>query len=147
MATLADSSWLRMRHTPPEGVAFAPWSTTLPLEGEPVVSVHHPRADRQKRAAGVFKDYLHCEDANDCGEDADPDGIHDLSVAWTEGVTDAGSSGSGLFLASTGELIGVLSGGLSGCEHPEGDDDDGWFGLAYREGLDLWLGQASESPR
>ncbi|WP_323686545.1 serine protease [Lamprobacter sp.] len=147
MVTSADSSLLRLRHTPPEGAAFVRWSTALPLEGEPVVSVHHPHGAPQKITEGGLKDYLHCEDAAYCGEDADPDGIHYLSVAWTAGVTDSGSSGSGLFLASTGELIGVLSGGLSSCENLEGMDDYGWLGLAYREKLNLWLGQASESPR
>ncbi|MEA3642258.1 MAG: serine protease [Lamprobacter sp.] len=147
VVTSADSSLLRLRHTPPEGAAFVRWSTALPLEGEPVVSIHHPHGAPQKITEGRIKDYLHCEDAAYCGEDADPDGIHYLSVAWTAGVTDSGSSGSGLFLASTGELIGVLSGGLSSCENLEGVDDYGWLGVAYREGLDFWLGQTSESPR
>jgi hypothetical protein len=93
-----------------------------------VISIHHPLGKPQKLNTGVFKDYLHCEDAAYCGEDADPDGIHYLSVVWTEGVTESGSSGAGLFLASTGELIGVLSGGLSSCDTPEGVDDYGWIG-------------------
>lgn len=130
MATVrsADSSLLRLRQPSPEGSAFARWSTALPLEGEPVLSIHHPHGKPQKLTKGRLKDYLHCEDAAYCGEDADPDGIHYLSVAWTAGVTKSGSSGAGLFLVSTGELIGVLSGGLSSCDTPEGADDYGWLG-------------------
>lgn len=62
-----------------------------------------------------------------------------LRVTWAQGVTAGGGSGSGLFLV-TGELVGTLFGGYSGCDNPNGQVDDyGRFDLAYRAALDRWL--------
>ena len=68
--------------------------------------------------------HLHCEAVAYCGADADPAGVHYIRVAWSHGATEAGSSGSGLFLED-GRLVGVLSGGLNGCGEAEGVDDYG----------------------
>jgi lysyl endopeptidase len=76
---------------------------------------------------------LHCEAVAYCGADAEPDGVHYLRVAWSRGATEAGSSGSGLFLAD-GRLVGMLSGGFSGCGEAEGVDDYRWVGVASESG-------------
>ena len=62
-----------------------------------------------------------------------------FSQAGTEVITDAGSSGAGLF-APSGALVGVLSGGFGDCEGTPGPDHYGRFDLAYRAGLSRWLG-------
>ena len=70
---------------------------------------------------------LNCEAVAYCGADADPDGLHFSRVAWSRGATEAGSSGSGLFLA-VARMVGVLSGGFSGCGEAEGEDNCGGLG-------------------
>ncbi len=100
--------------------------------------MHHPQGQPQRIAVGVLSESLSCLAVEDCG--ADPDAMEEqfLRVTWAQGVTAGGSSGSGLFLES-GELIGVLYGGYSGCGKPDGPDDYGRFDLAYRAALDRWL--------
>lgn len=54
-------------------------------------------------------------------------------------MTAGGGSGSGLFLVS-GELVGTLFGGYSGCDNPDVQEDYyGRFDLAYRDALYRWL--------
>ncbi|KAA6181512.1 hypothetical protein F2Q65_19200 [Thiohalocapsa marina] len=54
-AKTTDTSFMRLRRPAPAGAVFAAWSTRLPVEGEPVVGIHHPRGDRQKLAHGLLK--------------------------------------------------------------------------------------------
>ena len=134
-----DTSLLRLRRPPPAGAVFAGWSATLPELGTALVSVHHPRGVLQAISFGTLEELLHCEAVAYCGEDAQPDEAHYLRLRWDEGVVDSGSSGSGVFL-STGQLVGVMTGGFGDCEQQQGPDDYGRFDLAYRAGLHRWLG-------
>lgn len=142
-AKSTDTSFLRLRRPPPAGAVFAGWSATLPAEGQAVVGVHQPGGGLQAIAFGTVAEHLNCEDIDYCGEDADHDGVRFVRVEWAQGVTLAGSSGSGLFLPG-GELVGVLSGGFGECGEQGGPDDYGRFDVAYRAGLDRWLGSGRE---
>ena len=51
-------------------------------------------------------------------------------VVWSLGITEDGSSGSGLY-NSNHHLIGVLSGGSSSCASPGGDDVFGRLDVAW----------------
>lgn len=138
-----DTSLLRLRRDPPPDAAFAAWSARLPEIDTEVVSVHYPHGQTAKVARGRVSAYRHCVDVDYCGADAEPDGTHYLGVTWAEGITSAGSSGAGAFRVDTGELVGVLTGGLSSCAAPTRSDDFGWFGWGYREeGLLHFLGSA-----
>ena len=137
-AKSTDTSLLRLRQPPPAGAVFSGWSATLPALGTPVTAIHHPRGARQAIATGRLTEYLNCADVEHCADGADPDAIHYLRVTWSQGFTDPGGSGSGLFL-DTGQLVGTLFGGFSDCEQQQRPDDYGRFDLAYREGLWRWL--------
>lgn len=52
-------------------------------------------------------------------------------VIWSEGVTEPGSSGSGLWDPATHLLVGTLSGGESSCSYPNGPDCYGKFSVAW----------------
>jgi hypothetical protein len=124
-----DTVLLRLRGDPPPDAVFAHWSSTLPERGTGILSVHHPFGRTAKVARGRLTHFWHCSDVAYCGTDAEPDGVHYVGVTWSAGLTGAGSSGAGAFRADTGELIGVLTGGLSSCEAPGGPDDFGrWLG-------------------
>jgi hypothetical protein len=59
-------------------------------------------------------------------------------------VTDAGSSGSGLFLDNGRYLVGQLFGGSSSCEAKSADDYYARFDVTYRSALRRWLGEAEQ---
>jgi hypothetical protein len=55
-------------------------------------------------------------------------------VVWTLGITEPGSSGSGIWDPRTHQLIGVLSGGGSACSSPFLPDCYGKFSAAWDSG-------------
>ena len=81
-------------------------------------------------------------DTSSCQSSNLSDGNH-WSVDWTRGVTEAGSSGSPLFVGvgSTRYVVGQLSGGGSSCAAPGATDYYGRFDRAYPS-LRTWLGNA-----
>jgi hypothetical protein len=135
-----DTALLRLRGDPPPEAVFVEGSTTLPERGTEILSVHHPLGQPAKVARGHLSHYWHCAEVAYCGPEAAPERIHYVGVTWSTGPTSAGSSGAGAFRADTGALVGVLTGGLSTCEHPSGPDDFGRFDRALREGFGRWLG-------
>src|SRR6185436_11249883 len=55
-------------------------------------------------------------------------------VFWSDGVTEAGSSGSGIWDPSTHRLVGTLSGGFSSCSNPGSPDCYGKLAVAWSSG-------------
>jgi hypothetical protein len=55
-------------------------------------------------------------------------------VTWTSGVTEPGSSGSGIWNTNTHLLLGTLSGGGSDCSSPTLPDCYGKFSVAWGSG-------------
>jgi hypothetical protein len=55
-------------------------------------------------------------------------------VTWTSGVTEPGSSGSGIWDSATRGLVGTLSGGGSSCSSPTSPDCYGKFSVAWASG-------------
>ena len=93
-----DATLLRLRRRVPPNVFYAGWDAEAAASDEAVVGIHHPAGDVKKYAAGAItaiKDSQSLEDG--------------IELTWSEGVTEGGSSGSGLFRG--GYLIGTLSHG------------------------------------
>jgi len=117
MARSFDYDWalLRLNNNPPSGATFSAWrAEPLPL-GTPADALHHPRGDLTKLSIGAtagYHTYL--------------DGSSFAQMQWTQGVTEPGSSGAGLFVLSPDgsayELRGGLFGGSSSCTSPGGTD-------------------------
>ena len=118
-----DSSLLVFRNRARKSQLFSGWRANRVPIGHGAFGFSHPGGTPMKFSAGRttrFKNVNVCED---------PDaGIgcvlvaNAIEVQWTEGLTEAGSSGSGLFLNITypevgthTRLMGVLSGGSGGC--------------------------------
>ena len=68
-----------------------------------------------------------------------------IRVGWTEGTTEGGSSGSGLFNAN-GELVGTLHGGGASCTTSTSPDWYGRFEQAYTAQLQPWLTPGTGGP-
>ncbi|MEM1002090.1 MAG: T9SS type A sorting domain-containing protein [Bacteroidota bacterium] len=117
----------------------------------PTVSfgVHHPSGDIQKVCREDDEAYRNTRNFN-----GNPNTQMWEIDQWELGVTEPGSSGSGLFNQS-GELIGVLSGGSAACSGTSnngGFDYYGRFGVAWdfarinSQRLDYWLDPVGNNP-
>jgi hypothetical protein len=130
-ATL-DASLLRLNRAPPEGAVFAGWDSSAPPLGESLVALHHANGEVTKVSHGTVVD-------------APP--YPRFALAWTSGIVQGGSSGSGAFSRAQGDRPDLLvRGGLSSanasCAAP---------GVGYYSRLDLawpvlapWLSVAPE---
>lgn len=106
-----DFDWalLRLNAAPPAGTTFAAWNASpLSVPGTPADGIHHPEGDLKKISQGTALGF----------EVADNGSF--ITVRWTQGVTEPGSSGSGLFTYNPSqnyyELRGALYGGESACD-------------------------------
>jgi lysyl endopeptidase len=151
-----DTSFLKLNGTPPAGAMFAGWSSQR-MAISPSVSLtglHHPIGNdtyldtlRQStgtvtnmaRVSGYYNndpDYPYVETTSFTTRPM-------YSVTWSKGITESGSSGSGLFLnasSSNPQVVGQLWGGSSSCSAAQSAPDIyGRFDLAYQDGLINWL--------
>jgi hypothetical protein len=118
-----DWAMVRLYQPPPAGTLFSAWNAD-PISSGPVIDLHHPKGDLTKFSQGMLDGYAQVQLNDDNGN---PQINATLpSVIWSQGVTEGGSSGSGLltFLASGGyyELRGGLTGGESSCDAPNAPD-------------------------
>ncbi len=140
-----DTTLLKLNDAPPAGVQYLGWSTSLPAYGTSVGSVHHPSGDMQKISTGGIYGFSDCQVVSDAGDfycfDSSAISSNHMQVKWSSGVTEAGSSGAGLFQSINGSqyLVGQLHGGLSSCAAPSRTDYYGSFGVAFEDGISMWL--------
>ncbi len=123
----ADFSLIRLDQRPPAtyAVFYAGWdaSGTAPGAG---VSVHHPRGD--EKSISSFSQSARRRTAN-----VDGNQVQSWEVVWSQGVTEPGSSGSGLWNEDH-RVVGQLSGGNSSCEEPTRSDVFGRLDVAWQAG-------------
>ena len=109
-----DSTLLRLRNLPKiADVTFSGWNASAVRHPAEVFGLHYPY-DGSDPYGGVMK---YSGGRTVKNQDAPIDDFvvkSAIRTRWSEGVTERGSSGSGLFLHGQ-QLIGVLSGGPVGC--------------------------------
>ncbi len=141
-SNVTDTSFLLLNGTPPGGVTFAGWLSTLPSSNTSGFSIHSPNGDLQKISRGKVLDFHNCASGFNgsftCTPSIDASTSDHFGVSWSSGVTEGGSSGGGFF-NSTGQLFGTLHGGPSSCENPYGIDKYGRFDTPYHAALKQWL--------
>jgi hypothetical protein len=135
---------MKLLQEAPAGATFAGWLPALPARNTEIVGLHHPSGDLQKISFGFVSDYESCRDdpggAVYCESAAAADAQY-LTVTWQEGVTESGSSGSGIWIThedGNHYLVGALYAGSSSC-YSAGTDTYGRFDLAYNAALKQWL--------
>lgn len=108
-----DSTLLRLNRAPPSGVVFAGWDANPVNAGQQATALHHPWGDLKKISTGYVSGYGAYEGRGSF--------IH---ATWTQGSTEGGSSGSGLFTfdGTNYVLRGGLLGGTHSCSFPTGTD-------------------------
>ena len=110
-----DSTLLRLRGDVPGGLHYSGWSADRVTHPAAVYGIHHPGSDVKKYSRGSTTGVEDVRVCRDPASDVDCTTTENsILVAWAEGTTEPGSSGSGLFDGA--HLIGVLSGGEAACD-------------------------------
>jgi hypothetical protein len=95
-----DFTLLRLNSVP-DGTIFAGWTADELGGGSAVTGIHHPTGDLKKISFGSRGDYVNTRSRP---------AQNFYTINWREGVTQGGSSGSGIF-NDQNQLVGMLSGG------------------------------------
>jgi len=111
--TSTDTLLLRLNSTPPTGAYLVGWDASRFSSGA-ITGIHHPYADIKKVSLGKGEGKT-CDTV--LPPDPDVNNANLTLVSWSEGSTEVGSSGSGLFTVSNGQyyLRGGLEGGYASC--------------------------------
>lgn len=145
-AYATDSTLLRLFGTPSTNVLYAGWdSTTPPATSTAVHNIHHPKGDQQRLSRGSIAGYS-VRDASNINYFWNSNVTNGtiLNVTLTTGLTEPGSSGSGLFKGAdtNPQVIGQLYGGQApSCTDTTVDNVYGRFDVAYNAGMSDWLTQ------
>ncbi|KLD77898.1 serine protease [Xanthomonas hyacinthi] len=123
--TTRDTSLLELKTAPPSGAFYAGWSSSaIGSTGTAIEGIHHPAGDVKKYSLGSVT-----------ALSSSIDGKSPLyKVVWNTGVTEGGSSGSGLFTVNSSgayQLRGGLYGGSSYCSAPSDPDYYSRFSDVY----------------
>jgi Trypsin len=92
------------------------------------VGIHHPNADEKTISFSTTT----LTTINSCIGTGGS--LTHWQVYWSAGVTEPGSSGSGIWDPKTHLLVGTLSGGYSSCSAPNSPDCYGKFSVAWASG-------------
>ena len=127
--TSSDFTLLLLTGSLPGGLFFSGWDTTAFSGSAPGTGIHHPDGSHKRISFGTARQ----PSAGNC-----PSGLQCLRVDWSSGVTEGGSSGSGIWLGTPSDpggprLIGNLTGGVSACGNPATSmwDIYGRFSVTY----------------
>jgi lysyl endopeptidase len=116
--TTSDASFLRLNGSPPSGAVYAGWDAATVSQGIGMTAIHHPDGDLKKVSLGT---------AGGFGSSTLAPGGSFLRVNWnaiSTGVTEGGSSGSGIFSGNSSagyRFRGGLLGGPSSCSAAPSD--------------------------
>jgi lysyl endopeptidase len=114
----SDYTLLMIEGTLPSGLFWAGWTSSNVADGTDSTAVHHPSGDFKRISFGDKASNPTCGGANH------------VRVNWTDGPTEPGSSGSGIFRNDTQQLYGQLHCGPSACGN-ETNDSYGAFSATY----------------
>ena len=127
--TSSDFSLLLLTGSMPGGLFFSGYDSTAFNSTAPGTGIHHPQASHKRISFGTARQ----PNAGNCAF-----GSQCLRVDWSSGITEPGSSGSGIWIGSPSDpggprLIGTLMGGQSACGAPPSEmwDIYGRFSAAY----------------
>src|SRR5688572_1659776 len=95
-----DTSFMRLNNTPPAGAVYSGWYAGSTALSTQVTGLHHPRGDLLKISSGRVDFYLSCTppvNGSFSCDTASQGSSEYFATGWTNGLTEPGSSGSGLF--------------------------------------------------
>lgn len=138
---VTDATLMRLNEVPPAGATLAGWDARgTAVTGTAIYGLHHPQGDLLKYSEGQVQSYRNCSlgaGSITCSPgNAQSDFV---SVGWSKGVTEGGSSGSAMFAG--GRVVGTLSGGSSSCTVSGGSDVYSRFDRTFSSQIGNWLAQ------
>jgi lysyl endopeptidase len=145
-----DTSFLRLKESPPAGAVFSGWSAVRQaISSKEYTALHNPGGDLQKYSLGQIKNYSFLNSGSGLYSNSEKTGFGMYLVIFSKGIVEGGSSGSGLFLdANTPnpKLVGQLYGGFVSCSNQTGSNSYGRFDIAYKDagGLAQWLSSSAK---
>jgi len=113
----SDYTILQVEGALPDGLFWSGWTSVKPGLGVDTTAIHHPSGD-YKRISFGFNDNPSICPANH------------VTISWTDGPTEVGSSGGAVWRDDTHQIIGQLHGGPSSCGN-ETYDCYGAFSSTY----------------
>lgn len=121
----SDFSLLRLTGPLPGGLFFSGWDASPVSSGTSVTGLHHPEGSHKRISFGATN--------SDCDSQLPSSCSNFTGVAWSQGVTEDGSSGSGIWTGApdNAKLVGTLLGGHSSCSNPSGTDFYSRFSVVY----------------
>lgn len=145
-SSTTDTSFMRLKDTPPTGAVYSGWLSTLVGTNVLVAGIHHPQGDLQKISFGRISNYESCvtswgSEVFYCNT-ASAQTANYLSVSWYQGLIEGGSSGSGLFLSDGKYLVGTLYGSAASTCSRAADTTYGRFDVAFARALYTYLDNA-----
>jgi len=143
-----DSTLVLLRNPPPDGVRLSGWLLDPLADNAVTHSLQHGNGDKRQYSEGNFVTHTTLLTNSSGGYSVVPDPSGDFTqIAWYQGITAPGSSGSGLWLTVGGErfLKGTLVGGSSSCSKPAGPDEFTRLERFYSY-IAPWLGQIPALP-
>lgn len=138
-----DTSFMLLNDTPPAGAVFAGWDATTVPSGTAISGLHHPSGDLLKISFGSVNSQASCQGTSGTQFQCSGSSGNFYRVAWSQGTTEGGSSGSAIF--RNNRVVGTLYGGSAVCTNRALSDYYGRFDVAYGAALKNWLA-ASTSP-
>jgi hypothetical protein len=135
------------------GVILAGWDAATPVAANlPVTGIHHPKSDSQRISSGTMTSNVVRDALGDFYYASQVDGTF-LEVVLTNGVVEAGSSGSAIFknISTNPQVVGQLWGGILGtCSSNTTNNPQqtlyGRFDKAYAAGMSDWLNPVGNKP-
>jgi lysyl endopeptidase len=112
----SDFTLLMIEGPIPDDVEWASWSSVDASDGADVLCIHHPLGKQKRISFGDKASNPTCGGA-----------LTHIRSNWNDGVTQPGSSGSGLFRVDNGQLIGQLHCGSSDCGFVTNDSYGAFF--------------------
>ncbi|HET7730000.1 MAG TPA: choice-of-anchor J domain-containing protein, partial [Usitatibacter sp.] len=143
--TTSDALFVRLNSSPPSEAVYAGWNAATVATGTSLTAIHHPQGDPKKVSIGT---------AGGFGSSSLAPGGSFLIANWNSlatGVTEGGSSGSGIFSGNASEgyrFRGGLLGGPSSCSAGPGELFDYYSRLDQVYGsISQWLNPVSQGPQ
>ena len=140
----SDALFIRLNNAPPSYAFYSGWDAASLAVGASLVGIHHPNGDLKKVSQGTMQGFVTLSEPG-------PGGGSFINVLWSSGTTEAGSSGSGLWTASSVNggtqflFHGALWGGSAACDNRSGTDNFSRFDQVYPS-LSAYLGTGAAAP-
>ncbi|HEX8353698.1 MAG TPA: pre-peptidase C-terminal domain-containing protein, partial [Pyrinomonadaceae bacterium] len=122
----SDFTFVRLTGTVPGGLWFNGWSTTMPALNDTVTGIHHPNGSHKRQSFGNVVSRV-------CPTNLPGACQNYITVRYSSGVTEGGSSGSELLVGPATDpiYVGNLWGGNDSCDNPSGVSIYGRFDVTF----------------